>query len=64
MEPKTIIELSNEDALAFVAFQKRYAFFQLLDSLDVFEIRNGSVTVNFNDMGAISTVTLNKVYRP
>lgn len=60
----TTIELTQEEALRFIEFQKRHAFFALLESLDAFSIRNGSLTVNFDGTGAISTVTKNQVYRP
>jgi len=60
----TMVALTKEEAALFIEFQKRYAFMQMLDSLDVFDIRNGSITVNFDSMGGISTVIKNQVYRP
>lgn len=60
---KTIIELSAQDALEFVEFQKRFAFFQVLESLKVFDIRNGSVTINFDGMGGISSIDKRQTYR-
>lgn len=65
LKPKpTMVALTKEEALLFMEFQKRYAFIQMLEELDVFDIRNGSVTINFDAMGAISTVTKNQVFRP
>ena len=60
----TVIELSTEEALKFVQFQKRYAFFQMLESIDAFSVRNGSITVNFDNLGAITSVSVNQVFRP
>lgn len=60
----TTVELSKEDALLFIEFQKRYAFVAMMESLGVFDIRNGSVTINFDSRGAISTVVKNEVFRP
>lgn len=67
MATNTTIELTQEDALLFVAFQKRHAFMQLLDSIGVFDTRSGTVTlaINFDAMGAIGSVeaTTKKHYR-
>lgn len=59
----TLIELTPEDALAFVEFQKRYAFFQLLESIGAFDIRVGSIEIHFDNMGKISTVEKHVNYR-
>lgn len=60
----TTVELTKEDALLFVEFQKRHALFALLESLGAFAIRNGSVTINFDSMGAISSVNKHETFRP
>jgi len=59
----TNIELTTEDALLFVEFQKRYAFIKLMESLRVFDIRGGNVTINFNDCGEIALVDIHNFYR-
>lgn len=64
MEPPVIVELTPQDALLFVSFQKRYAFFQLLEMMHVFDLKNGSITVNFDPKGAISSVEKKEVVRP
>lgn len=50
------IELSEQDAKLFVEYQKRYSFMQLLESINAFDIRNGSVTIHFNAEGGIGSV--------
>lgn len=58
-----VVYLSPEQAELFVQFQKRFAFMQLMESLKVFEVRNGNVTVNFDGIGGISSVEINQVFR-
>lgn len=60
----TTVELTNEDALLFVAFQKRYALIKLLESIGAFDIKNGSITLNFGPAGEIGSVDKNIHYRP
>lgn len=52
----TTIELTDQDAQLFLEFQKFYTLFGLLKSVNVFAIRNGSVTINFNHLGQIKGV--------
>lgn len=52
----TTVYLSPHDATLFVEFQKRYAMVKLLDSLGVFGIRSGSVTLHFTATGEIGSV--------
>lgn len=59
----TTIELTPQDALLFVAFQKRYAFIELLESIGAFDIRSGSLTIHFDNVGRLSTVDKNIHYR-
>lgn len=60
---KDTIQLTAEEAIAFVALQKRYAFIQLLESLDAFGIKNGSVTIHFDAIGAIRSVEKHQHYK-
>lgn len=64
MASNTLIELTPADALLFIEFQKRHAFMALLDSLGVFNVRNGSVTIHFDSLGQLSTVEKKEIYRP
>lgn len=60
----TVIELSPQEALLFVAFQRRYPVFNVLEQLGAFDMKNGSVTINYDANGAVSSVSLNKTLRP
>ena len=52
----TAVYLNQTDATLFVAFQKRYAFVQLLESVGAFNIRSGSLTIHFDNIGQIASV--------
>lgn len=52
----TTIQLTPEDANLFIEFQKRHAFMQLLNSLNVFNLKSGSFIINFDSMGQIGSV--------
>lgn len=56
MQQLTKIELTSEDAIMFVNFQKRYAFIKLLESIGSFEIKGGSITIHFDNLGCIGAV--------
>lgn len=58
------IELTQEDSLLFIEFQKQFSFIKLMQSLGVFDIKNGSVKINFNNTGEIGLVEINKTFRP
>lgn len=62
--PTTAVYLTEEESLRFIQFQKRWAFIKLLESLGVFNIRGGSVTVHFDGQGAIGSVDTHVHYRP
>lgn len=62
-ETKTAVYLTEEEALAFVQFQKRRAFMALLESLHVFDIRSGSVEIHFDAMGQIGSVDIHRHFR-
>lgn len=57
------VALSPEEALLFIEFQKQFSFIKLMHSLGVFDIRNGSVKINFNNQGEIGVVEINRTYR-
>lgn len=60
----TSIQLNEDDALAFVSFQKHYSLVKLLESLGVFTIANGSCEIHFDAMGQIGSVDIRKHFRP
>lgn len=64
MASNTIIELSPEDALLFVAFQKRHAFMAALEAISAFDIKSGSLTVHFDALGGIGSMDVHQHYRP
>ena len=59
---QTIVYLTQEDAKLFVEFQKRYLFMKLLESLEVFTLDTGKVTISFTNK-EIHSVDVNKHYR-
>lgn len=59
----TPIFLTKEEALLFVAFQKRYAFFRLLETLKVFELKSGSVEIHFDNLGGIGSVDIHQHFK-
>ena len=57
------IDLSEEDSLLFVEFQKRYAFIQALDSIHAFDIKNGSLTIHFDSLGQVRSMDKQEHFR-
>ncbi len=56
MPELTTIQLTQIDAQAFVRFQKHRALIELLESMGAFDLKNGSITLNFNYLGQIKSV--------
>ena len=52
-EQLTTVYLTDADAILFVEFQKRKNLLGLLNSIKAFDIRSGSVTINFDKVGKI-----------
>ncbi len=59
----TTVQLSKKDALEFVRFQKHYAFVELMDSLGVFNVQNGTVEIHFDQFGQIGSVDIKRRFR-
>ena len=59
----TPIYLSELEAKQFIQFQKHYALIGLLESMDAFALRGGSVTIHFGIMGEIKTIEKHEYYR-
>lgn len=57
------IELSEGDAKQFVLFQKHFAFIQLMESIKAFDIRSGSITIHFDNLGQIRSIDKNEHYK-
>ncbi len=62
-EDLIVVNLSPEEAKLFVAFQKRHAFMELLESVGAFDIKGGYVTVHFDNNGGIGSVDVQRRYR-
>lgn len=60
----TAIYLTEEEALHFVQFQKHYALIRLLESIDAFAMKNGSITIHFDSLGRIALVDKKEQFRP
>jgi hypothetical protein len=63
MQELTTIQLTPEEAKLFIQFQKRYLFMQLLESLGVFNVKSGYVTIHFDNLGGIGSVDIQRHYK-
>lgn len=52
------------DVEKFKLFQKHYVAFMLMDSLGAFNLKNGSITLNFDNQGQIKAVKKEELFRP
>ena len=52
------VQLTEEDAKLFLIYQKRYQFMKLLESLGVFDLKNGSAEIHFDNLGQIAKIDL------
>jgi len=59
----TLVNLTPEDAELFLQFQKHYKFMQLMESVDAFTIRGGSVTVHFDNLGGVGSIDVQRRYK-
>lgn len=53
------IEITEFDAVQFRDFQKHYQQFMTLVKAGVFEIRNGTAMLSFDNTGTLKTITRN-----
>ncbi len=60
---KTAIYLTQDEAMLFIEFQKRYAFMKLLESIGAFDLRSGSVTIHFDSLGGIGSIDKQEHFR-
>jgi hypothetical protein len=63
-ETLTKIELNENEAKCFIQFQKHFSLIQALNSIRAFDIRNGSVTINFDSLGRIGSIDKWEQFRP
>lgn len=59
----TTIELTPEDAVLFVQFQKRFTFMKLLESVGAFDLKPGTLTVSFDNFGQIRSVDVQRHFK-
>ncbi len=62
-EELTIVNMTEDEARLFVAFQKRRVFMELLESVDAFSIKGGSITIHFDNLGGVGSVDVHRHYR-
>lgn len=55
--------MTPEETKLFIEFQKRYAFVKLMESINAFDVKSGSVTIHFNNLGEIASVDKQQHYR-
>ncbi len=63
MEQVTIF-LAPIDVEAFKLFQKHYVAFKMLDSIGAFNIKAGSITLDFDKEGQIKGINKQEMFRP
>lgn len=58
------IDLTEEEATLFVEFQEYYETFTALRNSGVFEVRNGTATLNFDAGGTVTDIDCSfKLYK-
>lgn len=55
MTEVTII-LNEEEAKKFILFQKHYNNFSLMVEKGVFDVKNGSISLHFDNMGVLQII--------
>lgn len=59
----TVVYLTAEQIEEMMIMQKRLVFIRLLESVGVFDIRNGKAIINFDALGAVTSVEVQQVFR-
>lgn len=57
------VYLTDEEAGQFILFQKHRAMIGLLQSIDVFSLKSGSVEIHFDDMGRVKHLEKHQHYK-
>lgn len=60
----TVVELTDVEAKLFIEFRKRQSFLEMIESVGGFDVKNGSITVSFDNLGAVGSIKVEKFYRP
>ena len=61
---QVMVEMSEYEAKVFIDFQKHYALIMALEGIKAFDVRNGSITINFDALGRIGSIDKWEQYRP
>ena len=61
---QVMVEMSEYEAKVFIDFQKHYALIMALEGIMAFDVRNGSITINFDALGRIGSIDKWEQYRP
>ncbi len=56
-------ELAPHEEQRFLTFKKYYAFMVLLDNMGAFDMKNGTLAINFDKMGNIGSVEKREQFR-
>ncbi len=63
----TVIELTDDEARLFIEFRKRQEFIGHLvgymESLNVFDLKNTSVTLDIDNIGIVSHMSVTRHFR-
>ena len=60
---ETTVFLTPEDAKLFLQFQQRFAFMKTLEEIGAFNLRSGSITIHFDNLGQIAGIDKKEHYR-
>ena len=60
MAEKIAIYIPDDEAARFLLFQKHYDAFNLLFEHGVFDVKNGTIELNFNKNGVLSSINVRK----
>lgn len=62
-EELVIVYLTPQQAQEMNEINKRYAFIKVLESLGVFELKNGSVEIHFDSLGRVASIQKHQHYK-
>lgn len=62
MENLIVVQFTPEQAKEAALLNKHYTFIKLLESVGVFELKSGTVTISFDKFGRVGNIDVNKHY--
>ena len=57
------VNLTDEEALSFVRYQKHRLFIEKLEAMKAFDIKDGSITIHFGSIGEIRQIEKHEIVR-